>query len=62
MQKYGDVEKLDVLVGEEAQVLNEHMERTGRYKVSDFTKAQKEELQRDLESIKQDEAVEEETA
>lgn len=49
MQKYGDVEKLEVLRGEEAQVLNEHMEKTGRYSVSDFNKTQKKELLDDLE-------------
>lgn len=53
MKKYGDVEKLEVLRGEEAQVLNEHMEKTGRYSVSDFNKTQKEELQRDLDAARE---------
>ena len=52
MEKYGDVEKVDVLRGEEAQVLNKHMEKTGRYAVSDFTKSQKEDLQNDLEEAR----------
>lgn len=52
MEKYGDVEKAEVLRGEEAQVLNQHMERTGRYSVSDFNKTQKEALQRDLEEAR----------
>lgn len=51
-EKYGDVEKIDVLRGEEAQVLNQHMEKTGRYAVSDFTKKQKEELQKDLDDAR----------
>lgn len=49
MEKYGDVEKIEVLRGEEAQVLNDHMEKTGRYSVSDFNKTQKKELLDDLE-------------
>lgn len=53
MQKYGDVEKIDVLRGEEAQVLNKHMEKTGRYSVSDFNKTQREEFLKDLESARE---------
>lgn len=52
IQKFGDVEKLEVLRGEEAQVLNDHMERTGKYKVSDFTKDEKDKLAEDLEAAK----------
>lgn len=57
MEKYGDVEKLKVVEGAEAVVLHEHMERTGKYKVSDFSKSEKEELQTDLEAVR--ESVEE---
>lgn len=56
MQKYGDVEKIDVLRGEEAQVLNDHMARTGKYKVSDFNKGEKEELQSALNSVKSEDS------
>lgn len=52
IQKFGDVEKVEVLRGEEAQVLNDHMERTGKYKVSDFSKDEKKELTQDLEAAK----------
>ena len=52
MEKYGDVEKVEVLRGEEAQVLQKHMEKTGRYAVSDFNKGQKEDLQRDLDEAR----------
>lgn len=52
IQKFGDVEKLEVLRGEEAQVLNDHMTRTGKYAVSDFTEDEKESLAHDLEAAK----------
>ncbi len=52
MQKFGDVEKIEVLAGEEAQVLNKHMKRTGKYKVSDFDKEEKKALQAELESVR----------
>ena len=52
MQKTGDAEKLEVLVGKEAQVLNKHMERLGKYKVSDFDKDEREALQTELEAVR----------
>lgn len=60
-QKYGDVEKLDVLRGREAQILDEHSKRLGKYRVSDFTEKQKEALLDDLNAFRK-EAYEEEEA
>lgn len=53
-QKYGDVEKLDVLRGREAQVLDEHSKRLGKYRVSDFTDKQKEALLEDLNAVRKE--------
>jgi len=52
MQKFGDVEKIEVLQGKEAQVLNKHMSKLGKYKVSDFSKDEKEALAAELESVR----------
>lgn len=52
MQKTGDAEKLEVLVGKEAQVLNKHMAKLGKYKVSDFSKDEKDALTADLEAAR----------
>jgi hypothetical protein len=52
MQKFGDVEKIEVLKGKEAQVLNQHMNKLGKYKVSDFSKEEKQALQQELESVR----------
>lgn len=52
MQKTGDAEKIEVLKGEEAQVLNKHMSKLGKYKVSDFSKEEKEALQSELDSVR----------
>ena len=51
MQKFGDTEKVEILRGEQATVLNDHMKKTGKFKVSDFSKDEKAELQRDLEAV-----------
>lgn len=61
MQKFGDIEKIDVLRGREASVLNEHMRKSGTYSVSDFSDDQKEELIKDLEEARQADAAEKES-
>lgn len=59
-EKYGDVEKLDVLRGREAQILDEHSKRLGKHRISDFTEKQKEALLEDLNAFRAEEAKEEE--
>jgi hypothetical protein len=56
-EKYGDVEELQVLRGREAQVLHEHSQRLGKYRVSDFTEKQKEALLEDLNAVREEEAA-----
>jgi hypothetical protein len=57
-EKYGDVEKLDVLRGREAQILDEHSKRLGKTRVSDFTEKQKEALLEDLNEYRKENAEE----
>lgn len=52
MQKTGDAEKLEVLAGKEAQVLNKHFAKLGKYQVSDFSKEEKDALSADLEAAR----------
>lgn len=50
MKKYAQGEgKLEVLAGAEAQVVHDHMQRTGKYQLSEFDEGQMSDLQKDLE-------------
>lgn len=55
MKKYGDAQELDVVRGQEAQVLHEHMNKLGKFKVSDFTEKQLENLREELDKLKEKE-------
>lgn len=46
--------KLNVLRGEEAQVLNDHFAKTGKYAVSDFSDQEKEDLDASLNEVRAD--------
>jgi hypothetical protein len=52
VKKYGDIEKLEVLHGEEANVLNQHMRHVGKFQVSNFSDEEKEALQSDLQRVR----------
>jgi hypothetical protein len=52
MKKIGDVEKIEVLRGAEAQVLNEAFKRTGKYQVSLFDEEEKKRLDDELEAAR----------
>lgn len=55
MRKYADGEgKLEVLRGREANALNAHMERLGKFSVSDFSDDEREALQADLEKAREE--------
>jgi len=51
MKKTGDAVPAQVFTGEEAVVLNEHLQKRGKA-LSDFTDNQREELDRDLEAVR----------
>jgi hypothetical protein len=55
MKKYGTSESLEVLHGQEAQVLNDHMTKTGKRKVSDFSDDERENLEKELQSVRDEE-------
>jgi len=44
--------KIEVLRGEEAQVLNDHFAKTGKYAVSDFNEEEREALDQSLNEVK----------
>lgn len=46
--------KLQVLRGDEAQVLNDHFAKTGKYAVSEFSSEEKDELESALDAAKND--------
>ena len=60
MKKTGEAVPAEVFTGEEAVVLNEHLQKRGKA-LSDFTENQREELEADLEATrsKSEEAAEE---
>jgi hypothetical protein len=58
MQKKGDEQKVEVLRGREANVLHSHMEHTGKTSLSRFSDSEMEELNRDLETARREEAAE----
>ena len=56
IRKVADGEgKIEVLRGEEAQVLNEHQAKTGKYAVSDFSDEERKALESDLSKVKAEE-------
>lgn len=48
--------KIEVLRGEEAQVLNDHFAKTGKYAVSDFSEDEREALDADLSQTREEKA------
>jgi hypothetical protein len=46
--------KIEVLRGPEAQVLNEHFAKTGKYAVSDFSDDERQALDTDLNEVRAD--------
>lgn len=46
--------KLKVLRGDEAQVLNDHFAKTGKYAVSEFSSEEREELNSALDAVNND--------
>lgn len=56
MRKYTQSEgKLEVLRGQEAQVLNDHFNKLGKRKVSDFSEEEIEALEAELNAVRQEE-------
>lgn len=54
MKKYTQSEgKLEVLRGREANVLNDHFSKTGKFAVSDFSDDEREALNADLDAARQ---------
>lgn len=53
MRKTGGPEKIEVLRGKEAVVLNEHLAKTGK-SLEDFTKKEREELHADLDEVREE--------
>ena len=56
MKKYTKGEgKLEVLRGAQANVLNQHFAKTGKYQVSDFTEEERKALDEDLTNAEESE-------
>jgi len=62
IRKKGDAQKLEVLRGKEAQVLHTHMQRTGKYQLSDFTEEEMATLREELERAREAEETEQKEA
>lgn len=56
MRKYTQAEKIEVLSGREAQVINEHFEKVGKYQVSAFSDEEKDSLLEDLNAVSAEES------
>ena len=58
LQKFGDSSPAEVFRGKEASVVNRHMRRLGKA-VSDFDQSEKDQLQAELEEVREAEKPEE---